>query len=201
MSTRSTADSPRAIIPTEIRTARCLLRPWRAEDAAALHPILEANFSHLGPWIPARVATPAPVPVLAERLAGFGKDFAEAREWRYGLFSADGADVLGEIGLFPRSETGRVPYGDADRVELGYWLRVDRTGQGLVNEGARAVLDAIATVRRFAHVEIRCDARNTASSAVPRRLGFTLATTIVEPPATDGGSPVHLQVWSNERQR
>ena len=44
------------LAPNDIRTARLLLRPWRAEDAASLLPVLEANRSHLGPWIPARVA-------------------------------------------------------------------------------------------------------------------------------------------------
>ena len=70
------------------------MRPWRAEDASALHPILVANWKHLGPWIPARVATPVPVPELEVRLAGFGDDFASGREFRYGLFAPDGHEPV-----------------------------------------------------------------------------------------------------------
>ena len=57
-------------VPTEIHTERLLLRPWRAEDAPSLLPVLEENREHLGPWIPARVARPVPLPDLADRLKG-----------------------------------------------------------------------------------------------------------------------------------
>jgi len=80
-------------VPAELRTERLVLRPWHADDAAALHPILAANWAHLGPWIPRRVSTPVPVPELAVRLAGFGADFAGDREWRYGMFSTRAASV------------------------------------------------------------------------------------------------------------
>ena len=95
------------------------MRPWRAEDASALHPILVANWKHLGPWIPARVATPVPVPELELRLAGFSDDFASGREFRYGLFAPDDHEVLGESGLYPRSATRRVPLSRASCIELG----------------------------------------------------------------------------------
>jgi RimJ/RimL family protein N-acetyltransferase len=182
-------------VPVEIRTARLLLRPWRSEDAAALHPILQENWAHLGPWIPARIATPAPIPVLAERLSGFAADFAADREWRYAMIKSDDDAVLGEVGLFPRSATGRVHYAQADRVELGYWLRADATGRGFVTEGAHAMLAAAAALPHVSCVEVRCDARNAPSAAIPRRLGFDLTTTIAE-----RGSSTEprgeLQVWT-----
>lgn len=185
-------------VPTELRTTRLLLRPWRAEDAANLLPILESNATHLGPWIPARVAEPAPVPVLEQRLAGFGAEFAADREWRFGMFTLDGRTILGEVGLFPRVETGRVPFADSDRVELGYWLRFDETGRGIVTEAASAVLAVAAAIPQFSRVEIRCDERNERSGAVPRRLGFALAETIVDSGVVPAETAVHLQVWTSE---
>ena len=184
-------------VARELRTQRLLLRPWRPEDAVALHPVLEANFAHLGPWIPARISTPAPIPELAQRLAGFAAEFADDREWRYGMFALDDGAVLGEVGLFPRSATARVPYLAADRVELGYWLREDRTGRGLVTEASRAVLAMAATLPRLSLVEIRCDARNAPSAAVPQRLGFVLTTTIPDLAVTPTEPPVQLQVWTS----
>jgi RimJ/RimL family protein N-acetyltransferase len=181
--------------PPELRTARLLLRPWRAADAAGLHPVLEANRAHLAPWIPARVAEPAPLPQLGQRLAGFEADFHAAREWRYALLASDGR-VLGEVGLYPRDATRRVPYDEADRVEIGYWLRADATGQGLATEAARQALAVAATLPRLAHAEIRCDARNLASAALPRRLGFTLAATLREPGVGPDEGLVELQLWT-----
>lgn len=188
-------DASPEVLPTEVTTNRVRLRPWRAEDAQSLLPVLEANRSHLLAWVPAHVVEPAPVPVLSERLAGFAADFAANRNWRFGAFAQDGR-VLGEVGLFPRAAAGRVEFGESDRVELGYWLRADETGRGLVTEAARAVLAVAASVPRFTRVEIRCDERNAPSSGVPRRLGFQLETTITNASLTPEQSPVRMQVWT-----
>jgi RimJ/RimL family protein N-acetyltransferase len=183
-------------LPPEIQTDRLVLRPWREQDAVALCPILEANFDHLGPWIPARVSTPAPVPQLEQRLAGFATDFAEDREWRYALHSRDKQVLLGEAALFPRSPAQRVAFYEADRVELGYWIRRDATGQGFVGEAARALIALAASIREFSFVEIRCDARNIPSAAIPRRLGFGLASTVESSAVVANAPPVQMQVWS-----
>ena len=164
-------------VPTTVSTARLSLRPWRVEDAVALHPILVDNWAHLGPWIPSRVATPAPIPELEVRLAGFATDFAADREWRYAMFTAGESELLGEFGLYPRSPAGRVPYGESDRVELGYWLRSDATGRGYVTEAGVALLEIASSLSRFDLAEIRCHPQNLASAAVPRRLGFVLEST------------------------
>jgi RimJ/RimL family protein N-acetyltransferase len=184
-------------VPAELRTERLLMRPWRAEDAHALQPILVANWDHLGPWIPARVATPVPVPELAQRLAGFGDDFTSGREFRYGLFAPDRHDVFGEAGLYPRSATGRVPLADATCIELGYWLRADLTGRGLVAEASRALVAVAESLPRLTHIEIRCDSRNEPSAAIPKRLGFALTSTLIERPELPDEAPVVLQVWTS----
>jgi RimJ/RimL family protein N-acetyltransferase len=184
------------IVPRELRTARLLLRPWRADDAPALLPILQANWEHLGPWIPARVATPVPVPELAERLAGFAQDFAAGREWRYGVFEPNDGTILGEVGLYPRSPTARAAYAEADRGELGYWLRADMTGRGFITEASRAVLAMAGALPQLAHVEIRCDERNAPSAAIPRRLGFTLAATVEDESVVPDAPTIRLQIWT-----
>jgi len=184
------------VVPPEIRTERLYLRPWRAEDAEALHAILVANYEHLAPWIPPRVATPAVVPLLAERLAAFGAEFEADREWRYAMLASDERTILGEVDLFPRSASGRVALPEADRAEIGYWIRADETGRGLVTEAVVAVVDVARRIGRFTHLEIRCDARNAPSAAVPRRLGFQLATTIPERPSTPQDPDVQLQIWT-----
>ena len=162
-------------IPTTLRTPRLLLRPWSPTDAAALHPVLVANAAHLGPWIPAHVATPVPVPQLEERLAAFAEDFAADRAYRYALLTPDGTRLRGEADLFPRAAIGRVALDAADRVELGYWLDAAVTGQGLATEAASALLALAATLPGMMHAEIRCDVANGPSAAVPQRLGFHLA--------------------------
>ena len=183
-------------VPRELLTPRLVLRPWRADDAEQLLPLLEANRAHLEPWIPERVAKPVPLPMLAERLDTFAAAFDADREWRYGMFWREDSRVLGELSLFPRDAKSRVSFADADRVEIGYWLRADMTGIGIATEAARAALDASAAHPRFTRAEIRCDARNAPSAAVPKRLGFDLAETEPEPGDTANDPPNELQVWT-----
>jgi RimJ/RimL family protein N-acetyltransferase len=59
-----------------------------------------------------------------------------------------------------------------------------------------AIIDVARRTGRFTHLEIRCDARNAPSAAVPKRLGFELATTIVEPTASPQDPDVQLQIWT-----
>ena len=177
--------SKAVLVPDNIRTNRMLLRPWQTKDATDLAPILASNYAHLGPWIPSRISTPAPIAELTVRLQRFAEDFTGAKEWRYAMVMLDDHTLLGEISVFPRSPDARVPYDQSDRVEIGYWLRKDWTGRGLVTEGVRAVIDALSLDPRYACIEIRCDENNKPSSAIPETLGFTLGNTI------DG-----LQIWS-----
>lgn len=167
-------------IPLAIHTSRLFMRPWSPADAGALAPILQADVARLSPWLPPRVATPAPVEALAERLAGFAADFADGRAFRYALFGAAGGSdagaLLGGADLHPRDATRRVPLDAADRVELGYWLTARAEGRGIALEATRALLEVAAALPGMSHVEARVNPHNARSAAVAQRLGFRLAT-------------------------
>ena len=171
-------DTP--LVPNQLRTARLLLRRWQPSDAAALAPVLAVNVSHLGPWIPKRVAEPADEERLAERLREFAAAFDARREWRFGLFAADDRRLLGEVSLFPRDASGRVAFDAAVEIEIGYWIRVDETGRGYASEAARAAIELACALPHVSRLTIRCDERNAPSAAIPHRLGFRLDSTNFE---------------------
>lgn len=159
---------------SSFHTPRLLLRAWAPSDAAKLLPVLQANAARLSPWLPARVAAPAPLDELTLRLVTYADDFVQERAFRFALFSREAADrrLLGGADLHPRTASRRVPLAEADRVEIGYWLTADAEGQGYVLEAMRALLGVAATTGRFTHAEARVDARNVRSANVARRLGF-----------------------------
>lgn len=181
--------------PDSHRTERLLLERFTPSHAPALLPLLEANVERLKPWIPWRVAEPVPLPRLRERLAAFARAFDAGREWRYAVHDAATRDLLGEVDLFPRGPETRVALEGADRVEVGYWLRGDAGGRGYATEAAAAAMAIGLALPGIDRVEIRCDAANAPSAAIPRRLGFRLSRVIAEPSATPGAAPVQLQVW------
>jgi RimJ/RimL family protein N-acetyltransferase len=63
-------------------------------------------------------------------------------------------------------------------IEIGYWLHVAATGRGLMTRVVAHLTDLALAMDDIRWVEIRCDAANRASAAIPRRLGFTLAAEI-----------------------
>lgn len=187
-------------IPRELRSERLLFRRWQESDAALLLPVLEANVDHLADWIPAHVSAPVPLNELELRLAGFAEDFQAGRNWRFGIFPESRNDVFGEVSLFPRSATGRVEVQSADRLEIGYWLRQDVTGRGYATESARAMLGLATKIPGIHSVEIHCDPQNTASAAVPRRLGFRLVRPGPEPGVTLARREAGM-LWSYDTRR
>lgn len=180
--------------PRALRTERLHLRPWRTGDAPRLLPVLEANVEHFGNWIPAHIASPAPLHDLVLRLAGFAEDIAAGRSWRYAMFGAGESELVGEVSLFPRSIDGRVSFAEADRLEIGYWLDRRATGKGYATEAVRIMLELALAMPGVERVEIHCDPRNLASAAVPRRLGFR-----VESDGSQAASDEAGMVWVYER--
>lgn len=61
--------------------------------------------------------------------------------------------------------------------EVGYWILGAFEGRGYVAE-AVALLEAACFQRGFHRIEIRCNAHNARSAAVPRRLGYELDGTL-----------------------
>ena len=158
--------------PREIALADSVLRCWSVTDAAALRAALAASEAHLRAWTPWVVDGRVPGLSLEERLLRHSIDFTSGAEWVYGLFAADGSEVLGSCGLYPRV--------GPHAVEIGYWLAVGRTGRGLATRAAAALTRVAFASDDIEHVDIRCERRNVASARVPERLGYRAVETVVE---------------------
>lgn len=76
---------------------------------------------------------------------------------------------------------GLIGFKDADRVndkiELGYWLIEKMTGKGIATAAVRKMVNLAFRNMEMNRVQIRCGVGNQKSSAIPRRLGFSLEGT------------------------
>ena len=63
-------------------------------------------------------------------------------------------------------------------MEIGYWLRPEAQGSGYATDAARLMTAFAFRHARAERVEIRCDAANQRSAAVPRRLGYVHEATL-----------------------
>ncbi|MCL4264275.1 MAG: GNAT family N-acetyltransferase [Anaerolineae bacterium] len=65
------------------------------------------------------------------------------------------------------------------RFEIGYWVRTPYGGQGYITEAVAGITEFAFQQLGANRVEIRCDAENVRSAAIPQRLGFIHEATLV----------------------
>ncbi|MER7081922.1 Protein N-acetyltransferase, RimJ/RimL family [Saccharopolyspora kobensis] len=146
----------------EIDLESAVLRRWRGTDLAALHRVVTESLPHLRPWMP-WAAGDYSLESAAAFLQKAQDNWHTGRAFTYAI--TVGGTIAGCISLERRiGPTG---------LEIGYWLHPGHTGRGLVTTAAAALVDRALALPGIDHVEIWHDAGNTASGAVPQRLGFT----------------------------
>lgn len=147
-----------------IRTARLTLVPIEAFDGPSLWDSVDGSRAHLErwlPWVPFNNSLEA-----SQRYAdACVTDWDAGRAVRLAIRDPEDRRFLGVIGLDSCVHLHR-------SCELGYWLRQDCVGRGLMTEAGRACVD-FAFHRLGVH-RIRCAAAtdNYASLRVIGRLGF-----------------------------
>jgi ribosomal-protein-serine acetyltransferase len=152
--------------PEVVRVGGTELHRWRTADAAALYAAVTSSLDHLRPWMPwaARYEATA----AADYTTTCEVAWANREHFDYRIATADApAAVLGSASLMAR-------LGPA-ALEIGYWVRADAVRQGLATRAAAALTVAGLALPGVTRVEIWHDVCNTASAAIPARLGFTRA--------------------------
>lgn len=138
------------------------LRRWQGQrDFAAAFTLIEESLAHLRPWEP--------------WVARHDEEHTRALLTRCDTWWASG-----EVYTYAITEDGApvgmcqaVRAGESGGRRVGYWLHPAATGRGLATRAVAALAEEMFTLPEVDHLEIVHDRANTASAAVPRRLGFT----------------------------
>ena len=150
--------------PYRIRTARTVLRCWDPRDAPLLKEAVDSSIDHLRPWMPWAADEPQPLDAKVELLRRFRGNFDLGEDFVYGIFSPDESEALGGSGLHTRV--------GPSALEIGYWVRASRAGEGIATEISAALTRAAFDVCGVDRVEIHVEPENVRSAAIPRKLGF-----------------------------
>jgi len=153
-----------------IETKRLLLRCYDPADAPLLVDSITESLEHLRPWMPWVHNEPEPIEEKVQRLKMYRSMFELGQEFVYGIFNQENTRVLGGTGLHTRV--------GEKQLEIGYWIHKDFINQGLATESTAALVKVTFKILRAHRIEIHCDPANVASSAIPRKLGFTLEGTL-----------------------
>lgn len=181
-------DAPRTDRPAEVIALGngLELRRRRPAQAAALNAAILANLDHLRPWVP--WADPAPTP--ADTVANCEHAVAQwETDTGYSYViqpSGDPDTVVGGCGLHARVGAGA--------LEIGFWVARQFTGQGVATTLTRRLAEEALTLPGISRVEIHVDEANSASSAVPRKLGYRLERVRERAPQSEAQSG-RVEVW------
>lgn len=143
-------------------TDRLTLEPTGPEHTERIWEAVSSSQADLSRWliwaVKADGSTENAFSTQAPHLWEAGTDYAFT-------VLADGA-VLGAVGLHHRASLLSI-------LEIGYWLRSDRTGRGYTTEAAGAAIDFAFDVLQVERIELRAGVENGASCRVAEKLGFT----------------------------
>ena len=149
--------------PDVLEVADLVLRRQRADDAEGIAAAVGASLPQLTCWMPWATDEAADPGFQRRRLEALS-GWEDGSEFAYVI--VEDQDVIGCMGLHVRMGPGA--------LEIGYWLRSDRTGRGIATGCAGALTGAALGLVGVERVEIHCDEANVRSAAVPRRLGYRL---------------------------
>lgn len=157
-------DPARRVPPYRIETERLVVRCWQPSDAVAAKEAIDSSLDHLRRWMDWAADEPEPVGLKMQRMRRFRGRFDLGEDFVYAIFDREERRVLGGTGLHTRI--------GPKALEIGYWVRADAQGMGLISESTAALTRSAFELCGVDRVEIHCDPENTRSAAIPRRLGF-----------------------------
>ena len=151
----------RPLLPT-LHTPRLTLRPLTVGDTDAVTKMIsdsQAEFTRWFGW-----ASGSTRPAVKEYIQSAEEAMALGSAWHYVILLWSGK-LAGRVGLSEIDTVNR-------SAELGYMLRTDTEGNGIMTEAARALLAHAFETGHLHRVVAYADCENERSQRVLARLGF-----------------------------
>lgn len=156
--------------PSQFETDRLLLRSPMPGDGQALRQLVLASQEHLKPWMPWAVNVPDEAGYEAHVRQSHIR-FLAREELQFLLFLKETGQMIGSSGF-------HVKDWDVPRLEIGYWLAPEYTGQGYMTEAVLGLEQFALQEMNVKRLEIYTDADNVASATVAKRCGYALEATL-----------------------
>jgi len=153
-------------VPDEFETERLIIRSPLWGDGVMLNAAICESLDELRPWMPWAAKEPN-IDESEENVRRARLNYLERSDLRLHIFYKETGNLIGSSGLH------RIDW-DARKFEIGYWIRTSWSRRGLMTEAVEGITLFAILQLQANRIEIRCDARNTRSSRIAERLGFTL---------------------------
>src|SRR5665213_4575591 len=110
-----------SLLPDRVSNNQLELRRWSLDELDALLAAVEASFNELHTWM-IWAATMPTRSQMYDVIADDVKRFDNNERWQFFIFERPTGELVGAAGLHQR--------GELDELEIGYWIRSDRTRRG-----------------------------------------------------------------------
>ena len=174
---------PSATPPERLAAGPLVLRRVEAGDAGDIAAAVGASLEHLRPWMPWATPEAADPRTQLVRVAEADELWETGTGFIYVMIARDSGrgggpsepaggrgdrdgEFVGTIGMHRRA--------DDSAMEIGYWIASGKTRRGYATAAAGALTPVALELSATRRVEIHCDVANTASAAIPRKLGYRL---------------------------
>lgn len=156
--------------PTELRGVRVCLRPYAIGDGVVVREAIEESRDHLRLWMAwtdSRRTVQECETYVRQALARW----LTQEDVTVGMWDLSTDRYVGGIWLYYIDRC--VP-----AMGIGYWVRASAQGHGYVTESVTLLCKLAFNTFAAQRVSIQCDAANTKSANIPRRLGFVHEATL-----------------------
>lgn len=152
--------------PEEFSTEHLVIRMPKPGDGKVVYDAITASLAELKPWLPFAQREQSEEDVELNIRSSY-ISFLKREDLRLLVFHKETGEFIASSGLH------RINW-SIPRFEIGYWIDSRFSGRGYMTEAVEGITDFALRELQARRVEIRCDAKNVKSRAIPERLGYVL---------------------------
>ncbi len=162
------------------------LRQLIQEDAADIFAAINSQREYLGKWLPFVEQTKSVFDTqsFVDSIIDLPKDKME-----YTFTIRIDGSLAGLIGFKSTDRANR-------KTEIGYWLSESFQGRGIITKSVKRLCEFAFQELNMNRIQIKCAVGNSASIAVPERLGFMREGTERDGELLTGGLFTDLFIYS-----
>lgn len=151
-------------LPMPIRTPRLLIKPREKGEGPVVYRAVMESLDHLKPWMP-WAHEPQSLDAAESLCRASVVDFHARKDFVLSIYDPSGKEFIGSTGIHR-------PNWKTPSFMIGYWVAQKHQGKGLITESLNALTRYCFEALRANRVYLTCDAKNSRSIAVMKRLGF-----------------------------
>lgn len=154
-------------LPRVIETPRLFLRPPQAGDGEGIYYAIKDGYENLVKWLNWPKTFSCTIDAMEREARMHQARWILREDMRLIVIHKESNTIIGRCGFPPVQLNWQIPY-----FGISYFLSQSWQGQGYAIEAVNALTRYAFKYMKARKVEIKCDAENLKSIAIPEKIGF-----------------------------